>query len=189
MIEIKRSKKKIIDDFGSYRLEYTAINKDKSKNFIIYFYAKDDDFLEDSDFYEIITEDNQLINWKKNSSKFSGEIPNEILEINGIKELIRFLYDHKIEVKESIFDVNFSETSWINFMKSINLSYNNNKKLCKEIWEELCFLLSNNQLEIESYIKSLEKSTKLTKNKDYETELLIKLNYINRWVEHNEKSN
>lgn len=74
-------------------------------------------------------------------------------------------------------------------MKSINLSYNNNKKLCKEIWEELCFLLSNNQLEIESYIKSLEKSTKLTKNKDYETELLIKLNYINRWVEHNEKSN
>lgn len=70
MIEIKRGKKKIIDDFGSYRLEYTAINKDKSKNFIIYFYAKDDDFLEDSDFYEIITEDNQLINWKKNSSKF-----------------------------------------------------------------------------------------------------------------------
>lgn len=40
MIEIKRSKKKIIDDFGSYRLEYTAINKDKSKNFIIYFLCK-----------------------------------------------------------------------------------------------------------------------------------------------------
>lgn len=180
MIVISREKKEMLDEFGSYKIIYNLKKKDEKKTYEIIYNAKDDDFIRDSDFY-IIKKGDKEFYWKKKQSKYNGFLNKELEGINGIKELLRFLFESESEIDMglSVLDNEFHPEEWKKFTKKIGISYDKNQ--CFEVWKKYFFMLSNHQILIEDEIKSIERSLKTTKREDYKNELLIKLNYLNEW--------